>query len=419
MRCESLEQWLAWLETGSNARIELGLERVAEVLGRLGHSRSPWTVVTVAGTNGKGSCVALLDSILQHGGYRVGAYTSPHLLSYNERVRIAGAPVEDADLCAAFERVESVRGDVPLTYFEFGTLAAIDLFARTPLDVVILEVGLGGRLDACNVIDSDVALISSIGIDHASWLGKDREQIGSEKAGILRSGRPAVCADPDPPASLLAAAQRLGTRLYCVGRDFRCAGAPPGWRWWCDTRRREALPLPVLPGLHQVRNAASVLMVAELLSGRLPVGQGAVRAGLTQLRLPGRFQVIPGAVETILDVAHNPDAAGALAASLMSRPCAGRTLAVLGMLSDKDTGGIAQALADVVDAWFVGGLDVERGLSGQALARRLGECGITAERVCASIGEAWQAARAAARDKDRIVVFGSFLTVAHVLRQTL
>lgn len=415
MRFSHLQQWLDWLESGSAARIELGLDRVREVLGKLGHCAPPWPVITVAGTNGKGSCVVLLEAMLRAAGYRVAAYTSPHLIRYNERVRVDGIDVEDAALCDAFARVDRAREEVPLTYFEFGTLAAIEHFVTVEPDVAILEVGLGGRLDACNVLDAEVALVTRIGVDHQQWLGPDRETIGREKAGIFRTGKPAVCGDPDPPASIAAEAARLGVPLYQAGSAFHARSAPPGWEWWCGTRRRAALPLPSLLGTHQINNAAAVLMVLELLAERLPVGQGAVRQGLMEAHLAGRCQVLPGAVETILDVAHNPQAAATLAAFLERRPCTGKTHAVLGMLEDKETAGFVAALNDRVAAWYVGGIAAPRGLSGTALAQRLQALGITPTVVAVDVGAAYGSALAAARPGDRIVVCGSFFSVAALL----
>lgn len=419
MRFSHLDQWLDWLEHGSAARIELGLDRVRAVYDRLAYSAPEWGLVTVAGTNGKGSCVAMLEAVLQAAGYRVATYTSPHLLRYNERVRVAGAAVDDGALCRAFTRVDAARGSIPLTYFEFGTLAAIDHFVASRPDIVLLEVGLGGRLDACNILDADVALVTRIGIDHEAWLGTDREAIGREKAGIFRPGRPAVCGDPEPPASIAAEARRLGAPLYQAGTAFHFRSNPPGWDWWCEGRRRSALPLPGLLGMHQINNAAAVLMVLELLAERFPVGQGAVRKGLMEANLPGRCQVLPGRVETLLDVAHNPQAAETLSALLERRPCEGRTHIVLGMLEDKETTAFVQALRECATAWYVGGIEAPRGLSGPALAERLQNTGIAPRVVVKDVGAAYDAACAAAEDGDRIVVCGSFFSVAAILARSV
>lgn len=415
MRFTQLKEWLEWLESGSNARIELGLERVQAVFDRLGGAAPSWSLITVAGTNGKGSCVALLEAILRAAGYTVGAYTSPHLLRYNERVSVNGKALSDDALCHAFARIDQARDDTPLTYFEFGTLAAIDHFMRVPPDVVILEVGLGGRLDACNILSADIALVSRIGLDHQSWLGEDREAIGREKAGIFRAGRLAVCGDPEPPASIANEARSVGARLYQIGEDFHYRATPPGWEWRCATRRRSALPFPSLLGSHQIQNAAAVLMVLELLADRLPVGQGAVRQGLMEVRLAGRCQVLPGTVETILDVAHNPQAAGIVAELLQRRPCEGKTHLVLGMLEDKDTEGFVRNLREQVAAWYVGGIAAPRGLDANALAARLRAVGIEPDSVADDVGAAYEAASDRASRGDRIVVCGSFYAVAAVL----
>lgn len=419
MRFTRLQQWLDWLDSGASARIDLGLERVRAVWERLQHPPPPWPLITVAGTNGKGSCVAMLEAILAAAGYRVATYTSPHLLRYNERVRIAGAEADDAALCEAFARVDEACGDVTLTYFEFGTLAAIDHFMHAAPDVVILEVGLGGRLDACNILDADVALVTRIGLDHQAWLGADREPIGREKAGIFRSGRAAVCGDPQPPGSIAAEAARIGASFYQAGEGFHFRSTPPGWEWWCPTRRRTALPVPALPGTHQIGNAAAVLMVLELLAQRLPVGQGAVRAGLMTAAVPGRCQILPGEVETILDVAHNPQAAQALAELLRRRPCEGKTHMVLGMLEDKASGEFVAALRDGTSAWYVGGIAAVRGLSGADLAERLRGIGVEPDVVAADVGAAYEAALTAAQPGDRIVVCGSFFSVAALLARSV
>jgi dihydrofolate synthase/folylpolyglutamate synthase len=414
----------AWLQgqAGLNPRdIELGLERMRQVWERLGRPQPAPLVITVGGTNGKGSCVALLEAILTAAGYRVGCYTSPHLQRYAERVRIAGVPVADQPMLAALQHTADARAGTPLTYFELGTLAALQLFAAAALDVAILEVGLGGRLDAVNLVDADAALVSSIALDHQDWLGPDREAIGREKAGIFRAGRPAVCADPDPPQSLLAYASEVGAELRVQGRDFAAERSGEQWHWRSATRRRLALPLPALRGPHQLRNAAAVLAVLDALAARLPVDQGAVREGLLAARLPGRFQVeaVDGTT-WVLDVAHNPEAAAALRENLGAQFVAGRTLAVLGMLRDKDVGGVVAPLLDQVDEWHLAGLDDPRGLSAAALAERL-ERARAAERGAAPVmlhpdpASALEAVRAATAAADRVLVFGSFVTVGAAL----
>ena len=351
MRFTTLNDWLRWQETLHPRTIELGLERVRTVLRRLRPNAPPFAVVTVGGTNGKGSSVAFLDAILRAAGHRVGAYVSPHLLRYNERIQVDGAEADDESLCRMFARIDAVRGDVSLTYFEFGTLAALEWFWETGVDVAVLEVGLGGRLDAVNAVDADAALVTSVALDHTDWLGPDRDSIGHEKAGIYRPGRPAVCADPDPPPRLLEHARAIGARLLRVGSDYDFSHAGEIWRWRSDAAWLDDLPLPALAGEHQLGNAAAALMVLTSLSDRLPVDAVAIRAGLTRARLPGRFQIVPGPVEWILDVAHNPAAAAVLANQLKNRTCAGRTWAIMGLLADKDADGVIEALAGVVDEW--------------------------------------------------------------------
>lgn len=415
MRFNTLDEWLAWQETLHPSAIDLGLERIRPVLLRLGLQQPPCAVVTVGGTNGKGSSVAMLDAILRAAGYRVGAYTSPHLLRYNERICIDGVAVDDVTLCAAFERIDHARQDTSLTYFEFGTLAAFSIFSAAPLDVVILEVGMGGRLDAVNLWDADVALVTAIGIDHTAWLGDTREEIAFEKAGIFRAGRPAVCGDPDPPHTLLQHADKIGAPLYRFGRDFGYNVDGMAWSWWSVTQRRHALPHPALRGPFQLQNAAGVLMVLELLAQSLPVNQGDIRQGLSAVQLAGRFQMLPGMPLRILDVAHNPHGAQVLAQSLRAQPCAGQTHAVMSMLADKDIDGVISVMCDVIDVWHVAGLDVPRGVSGAQLAGRLQAAGITSVHVHANVTAAYQQAGSHAQPIDRVVVFGSFYTVAEVV----
>jgi dihydrofolate synthase/folylpolyglutamate synthase len=410
----TLADWLRHQETLHPRVIDLGLERVARVCEAMGIAQPTCPVITVAGTNGKGSTVAFLDAILRAQGYRTGVYTSPHLLRYNERIRVDGSEVDDATLCASFARIEAARGNTTLSYFEFGTLAAFDLLTRAGLDAWILEVGLGGRLDAVNLMDADVAVISSIGLDHCDYLGPDREHIAREKAGILRAGRPGICGDMDPPRSLLECAERLAAPLAVYGRDFRAEVAADGWRLQGARRSFEALPLPSLNGAHQIGNAACALMALDALHARLPVSDDAVRAGLRSAYLAGRFQIVPGVVEQILDVAHNPHGAAALVAALRVRACTGRTHAVLAMYADKDVEGYARALSGVVDRWYCASLTGERGQSAEALAARLVAIGITAA-PCGSVHEAHALAIRNARPGDRALVCGSFQTVAAVL----
>lgn len=415
MRFPSLEQWLQWQESLHPSAIDLGLERPGKVLQALGLDSPKHIVITVAGTNGKGSSVAMLESILRAAGYRVGCYTSPHLLQYNERIRIDGKPVDDAALCEAFERIDQARGDISLTYFEFGTLAAFDIFAQAGLDVAVMEVGMGGRLDAVNLLDADVALVTAIDVDHAAWLGEDRETIGYEKAGILRRGRPAVCSDPQPPHSLLQYAEELGVPLYRLGEEFHYRDEGDSWEWEGNTVIRNALPLPALRGQFQLQNGAGVLMALSLLGERLPVAPQHLRQGLLSVSLPGRFQVFPGNVITILDVAHNPQSAAALAANLAAMPVPGKTHAVVAMLADKDLGSVIRQMAGTVDQWYPAGLDVARGADGATLAAVLQQQGGAVGEVYHDVAAALAAARREACTGDRIVVFGSFYTVSQAM----
>jgi len=417
VRFHSLDEWLSWQESLHPSEIDLGLDRIRAVLQGLGHGQLSCPVISVAGTNGKGSSVAMLEAIYLAAGYRVGSYTSPHLLHYNERVRLNGEPVADQLLCAAFEHIDQSRGETSLTYFEFGTLAAIEIFAQANLDVVIMEVGLGGRLDATNVLDADVALITPIDLDHADWLGNDREAIGREKAGIMRAGRPAVSGDINPPASLQQVADELGTQLYQSGRDFSFLDQSSQWRWQCGGRVRDALPEPALRGVFQKANAAAVLMVTELLVERLPLSQSYIREGLANVTVPGRFQVLPGDVPLILDVAHNPQAARALATNLSAWPMPGKVYAVTAMMADKEIAEIMAVMAGVVDHWSLTSVDFPRAATAEQLATILAEVAPGVEyALCTSVDEALTVLEAQIQPNDRVVVFGSFYTVAAVLQ---
>jgi len=410
---KTLAEWLRWQETLHPRKIDLGLVRVNTVAARMAGVHPARVVITVGGTNGKGSCVAMLDAILRAAGYRVGCYTSPHLLRYNERIRIDGRELDDDNLCAAFQQVDDARGETTLSYFEFGTLAALRLFAGASLDVALLEVGLGGRLDAVNIVDPDVAIVTAIGIDHEQWLGYDRESIAREKAGIFRAGRPAISCDTSPSASLIQAAREIGALWYGLGEQYDFERHGDFWEWRGPSTRHAALPLPALVGPHQLTNAAGALMALELLKERLPLGVTAIREGLSRVSLPGRCQFIPGAVERILDVSHNPHGAGCLAEVLGLSPCPGRTHLVLGMLEDKDVGAFVAALSPVVDLWYPSGLDTERGLSADGLHQRMR--GLVPEermRCCRDVVTACRQARENAVAGDRIVVCGSFFTVA-------
>ena len=412
----SLAAWLAYLETLHPKAISLGLERVRAVHDRLALAPA-CPIVTVTGTNGKGSTSAFVERMLSAGGYRVGLYTSPHLLRYNERVRIAGAEATDAELTAAFAAVEAVRQDIPLTYFEFGTLAALWLFARVQTDALVLEVGLGGRLDAVNIVDADVAVVTTIAIDHTDYLGLTREDIGREKAGIFRTGRVAVCADPDPPTALVDHARAIGAVLLRIGVDFGFVAGEMQWRYFGPGGARHGLPYPALRGVYQLANAAAALTALDALRAQLPVDMGAVRDALVSIELPGRFQVLPGRPVTVLDVAHNVQAARALADTVAAMGFHPQTLAVFGIMADKDVDAVIAALKPRVDQWLVATLPPPRGATAMLLRQRLEQAGIAPDaiRTFDDAGAAYRAAREIAAEADRIIVFGSFLTVAAAL----
>ncbi len=482
--------WLTHLESLHPKTIALGLERVAQIKQRL-NLQPDFPIIVVGGTNGKGSVCAMLESMLHAAGYRVGCYTSPHLLDYNERVRIGKQQASDAELCAAFEKVEEARKpqldsrlrgnddlpEIPLTYFEFGTLAAMQCFIEHKVDVAILEVGLGGRLDAVNVFDADCAVVTSVDIDHTDYLGDTREQIAFEKAGIFRAGKVAIFGDRDMPATIAIEAQRIGAELWQLGREFsfeeNLLPSPPGrgvgvtndlavvvgqpsqmasssiregagptkstlslalstgergqnpkqWNYRSTVGARNSLPYPALRGAFQLNNASAALAALDALKDRLPVNMEAVRRGLVEVTLPGRFQVVPGNPALILDVAHNPHAARSLAQNLASLPRCTRTYAVFAMLKDKDMAGVARALKDQVDIWLVAGINAPRGATAAELAHILDTEGVLdAEGVkgailtFATVTDALRHACNEASENDRIAAFGSFYTVAEIMR---
>jgi dihydrofolate synthase / folylpolyglutamate synthase len=419
----TLADWLALLETMHPKAIDMGLERVAQVKERLG-IRFECPVIIVGGTNGKGSTCAMLESILQQAGYRVGLYTSPHLLDFNERARLNGEPASDAALIEQFAAVEEKRGEVSLTYFEFTTLAIVRLFAQAQLDAVILEVGLGGRLDAVNVLDADVAIVTSVDIDHTEYLGDTREKIGFEKAGIFRPGKTAICGDPVPPQSLIDHAQAIGADLRLFGRDYNYSGDKQQWNFGGRSQRRNSLGYPSLRGANQLLNASAALAALEALRDRLPVSAQEVRNGLVMVELPGRFQVLPGRPSVILDVAHNPHAAATLAQNLNNMGFHPYTYAVFGAMRDKDIGGVIAQLKGIVDHWCVTDLPLPRAATSGELKQKLLEADIVpqegtgAERSIQTFNSpaaAYANALSRAGENDRIAVFGSFLTVAGVM----
>ncbi len=411
----SLSDWLEWQERLNPRAIELGLDRSRTVADRLGLLPPPCVTATIGGTNGKGSSATLAAGIWQAAGYKVGRYLSPHLLRYNERIAIDGVDASDEAICAAFVAIDAARGDLPLTYFEFGTLAALWLFREARVDVQVLEVGLGGRLDAVNIVDADAALVTNVGLDHTDWLGPDREAIGGEKAGIFRPGRPAICAEISPPASLRQQATRIAARWQQAGADFVAGRDGDRWHWRTADIQHAALPLPALPGAMQIDNAAGVLALVTSLADRLPVGRAAIEAGLRGLSLPGRYQRVAG---LIVDVAHNLESANVLVEQLRADDNGGDviTRVVLGMLSDKPVAAVCARLAEVASRFYCAGLPPPRGLAAEQLAEIARASGVPAS-AHANVDLALAAARADAGAKDRIVVCGSFLTVAAALEE--
>ncbi len=417
VRFNSLAEWLSWQESLHATEIELGLERCRQVAANLGLLQPPFTVISVAGTNGKGSSVVMLDSILRRAGYTVGCYTSPHLVRYNERVRINGEEAGDAALCRAFERINEARGDISLTYFEFGTLAALELSREAGVDVALLEVGLGGRLDAVNVFDADAALVTAIDLDHQNYLGDTRELIAVEKAGIYRADRPAVCSDPRPPITLREHADGIGAQLFQLDDAFCIERHADSWDWSCGDSRWPELPYPDPFNTCQVQNAAGVLMVLHALRERFPVTVEAIREGLAGFRLNGRFQVIPGELPYVLDVAHNRQAAQTLLENLQHVPSQGRTHVIIGMLRDKDRLGVFEVLNEAADTWHTISLTNARGATADKLTAEL-EAMQTGKPVTTqnTMEAALAAVRAEAGTGDRVLITGSFLTVGAALR---
>jgi dihydrofolate synthase/folylpolyglutamate synthase len=413
----TLAGWLTYLESLHPKTIALGLERVAQVKQRL-NLNPDFPVITVGGTNGKGSVCAMLESMLHAAGYRVGCYTSPHLLHYNERVRIAKQQASDAELCASFEKIEQVRGDTPLTYFEFGTLAAMQCFIGHKVDVAILEVGLGGRLDAVNAFDNDCAVVTSVDIDHTDYLGETREQIAFEKAGIFRKGRVAICADAEVPQAVIEHAEKIGAQLWRIGQEFGFQQNQQQWNYRSKSGARNALPYPALRGAFQLNNASAALAALDALKEKLPVSMAAVRRGLVEVQLAGRFQFVPGKPTLILDVAHNPHAARSLAQNLAGLPPCPHTYALFAMLKDKDMAGVAAALDAHIDTWLIAGITAPRGATAGELAQVLRQTGVRGEiQTFENIAGALRYAYNAAGENDRIAAFGSFHTVAEVMAE--
>ncbi len=418
----TLDDWLAYCERLHPKAIDMGLERVKAVAGRMG-LKFDCPIITVAGTNGKGSTCAMLEAILMEAGYRTGVYTSPHLVHFEERCRVRGDIVSASDLIANFARVERARSqngdEVSLTYFEFTTLAILQLLADAKLDVAILEVGLGGRLDAVNILDADCAVITSIDLDHMEFLGPDRESIGREKAGIMRAGKPVIVSDPMPPQSVIDHAEKLGADLWRFGHDFNFSGDKQQWGWAGRGRRYMGLAYPALRGANQLVNASGVLAALTALRERLPVTAQAVRVGLSMVELPGRFQIIPGQPTLVLDVAHNPHAVAALTENLDAMGYYACTHAVFGAMADKDVAPMFARIGPLIDKWYFTDLPTARAATGEQLRASWQAANTRADasaNAYKSPEEALQAAVKAANPADRIVVFGSFYTVGGILK---
>jgi dihydrofolate synthase / folylpolyglutamate synthase len=418
LRFNRLEKWLEWQESLHFTAIELGLERCRRVANNMGLLKPAYNVISVAGTNGKGSSVTLMDQILRNADYKIGRYTSPHLLRYNERICINGEEVSDEELCESFDRIDRARGDISLTYFEFGTLAALDIFRQHKVELAILEVGLGGRLDAVNVLDADIALISTIDLDHQQWLGDNRESIAREKAGIFRNKAPAICSDPNPPQSLLDCAEALGTPLLVSGRDYRLdIHEDDTWSWSSDNLTLKELPRPMQYCDFQLQNAAGVLMVLEKIKNEYPVSLENIKHGLNDFRLNGRMQIIPGEIPKILDVAHNRESVKVLVDNLKKISCVGRTHLLVGMLKDKDHHEVFKVLNEIADSWNLVTLSEERGSDAKSLLSDLHVLGINENvSIYTNVNEALDELHKSSLPGDRIVITGSFLTVGAALR---
>ena len=413
---QSLQDWLAWQTTLHAREIELGLDRIQKVAQRLNVIESPFPVITVAGTNGKGSTVAILSTILHHAGYKVGTYTSPHIIHYSERIRVGLRCVTDEQLCASFAKIDVARGDISLSFFEFATLAALDIFHEQRVEVVVLEVGMGGRLDATNLIDCDLAFVTSIGLDHTEWLGSDRESIAIEKAGIFRPNIPAICGDVTPPKTIAQVAKQIGAHLYQINSDYHYQVAHSSWSFMTDGYELHGLPLPSLSGAVQIRNAANALMGLHCLHDKLPISTEAIKTGLREVTLEGRFQRIVKDCEIILDVAHNYDSAKVLAENLLALPKPRKAIAVFAILSDKDLDGIVDIIHPYVDQWYISAVDSQRSMHikqvEQALKQRCPNVVMTSFET---VEQAYSQAQNDAEKGDRIIVFGSIFTVAEVL----
>ncbi len=411
MHSVELESWLQRIQIQHPITIDLGLERVQRVAERLDLLKPHCPVITVGGTNGKGSTVAGLEAIYLAAGYQVGTFTSPYLFRFNEEIKLRGQEVTDADLIRAFEHIEAARQTDTLTVFEFNTLTALWLFRAAALDIIILEVGLGGRLDAVNIIDADVSIVTTIALDHIDWLGDTREKIGFEKAGIFRAGNPAICGDFAPPESLLRYAKQINAPLFCQDQQFGFTENATNWQWWSETTQLDHLPNASLA----LQNMASALMAVDLLQNRLPVSVKAIQKALGSVTLTGRIQTVPGDVMTIVDVSHNPASAELLATYLRQHKIKGKTKAVFSMLADKDIIGTLQAISAEIDEWYVAPLGIPRGAAQKELANAFAAAKIKLIQWFDTIEMAYEAAQSDAKHSNRVIVFGSFYTVAQAM----
>jgi dihydrofolate synthase/folylpolyglutamate synthase len=417
MRFDNLPEWLEWQEELHFTAIELGLDRCTAVAENMGLLNPDFTVISVAGTNGKGSSVTMMESILGNSGYKTGCYTSPHLIRYNERIKLDGVEVSDEMLCESFSRIDQARGGITLTYFEFGTLAALDIFHQENIDVALLEVGLGGRLDAVNCLDADVALVTSIDLDHMQWLGPDRETIGREKAGIFRGDKSAICSDPHPPATVLEYAEEIGATLYIPGRDFNYQLSEDHWSWQWDSVIYENLPRPDQYNSCQIQNAAGVLMVLNTLTSKLPIKAGAIEKGLENFSLIGRFQMLTEGTQIILDVAHNNQSAKMLVHNLKQFPNSGKTHIIIGMLKDKDRNSILGELIEIADYWHTVTISNPRGTDSETIKNELLDLGVTVPiSESDTVANTFLKLQKETGMHDRIVVTGSFLSVGDAIK---
>jgi len=424
MRFDTLTEWLEWQETCHPNEIDLGLDRVLSVYQRLAPSAIARKIITVAGTNGKGSSICFLENILRSAGYKVACYTSPHLFNYNERIQINGVVVTDQELCEVFEKIDQARIDpsgteISITYFEFGTLAALLLMAEHDLDIAILEVGLGGRLDAVNIIDADIALITAIDLDHEAWLGSTKEKIAVEKAGIMREFHPVVYSDDVPAKSIKSYANSINAPLYSLNVEFSFQLEQSSWQWHGLSENRYTLPILPLKGVHQYNNISGVLMVLELLAATYPVSQSHLRQGILSSTIPGRLESVPGKVNTIVDVAHNPQAARALSNYLLENSCKGKIRIVISLMADKDIGAIVQQLTNKYISWYVTDLPMERAISAFDLITIISRIDASSQCFsypCANL--AYKQAVSDSQENDQIVIFGSFY-LYHELKDEL